>query len=274
MADVPPCSVPDSPPLTSQDMRDTDLIVMNRLRNRAIYNRTTDRYEGHEQENDTLLPITKTSTASSGNQDTPLGPPEPAGASSNPIVVDNDRDGSRVHPIDQRKPAISISQEPTKPKKASRKGDIPVSDKPTWKQNTGQPRRRSNNRPVQEPTPQGPGTGRSRNQQRNHHNNQGDMDQTNAPWTSPPTTTATTPPGPMGPPRDHKPGSPIPTGGSHIGSLPCPWAHKQPLAAALAPGALSPPAPIHPRVPPHLNHAKLDLIIHQVRMALMHREGP
>ena len=139
MADVPPCPAPDSPPLTTQEMRDTDLIVMNALRNRAIYNRDTDRCEGQEQDSDTLIPKHPAGTTGAGNQDTPLGPPGPVGASSNPIIVDTDRDGSRVYPIQHRKRAISVSPELTKPKKASRKGDIPTSDKPTGKDNDSQP---------------------------------------------------------------------------------------------------------------------------------------
>ena len=56
----------------------------------------------------------------------PQGPPGPAGASTNPIVIEQHRDGSSIYPTDTRKRAISVSPELTNPKKASRKGDIPT----------------------------------------------------------------------------------------------------------------------------------------------------
>ena len=133
LADMHPGSAPDSPPLSTQEMRENDLLVMCRIGNRQQYNRDTDKYDNPGTDSDTLLTNTEIGTAGTGNWDIPPGPPEPAGASTNPIIVENHKDGSNIHPIDSRKRAISVSPELSNPKKASRKGDIPTPGGPTGK---------------------------------------------------------------------------------------------------------------------------------------------
>ena len=115
---------------------------------------------------------------------------------------------------------------------------------------------------------------RSRNRQPNNsnsHNNQGSRNQTNAPRAPPQWPERQ--PGPMGPAQGPPTWQPNPHWRQPYWQAPVPQGPHNPWYQPWQQGPQA-PQPQYSHTWPPLDPANLDLIIHQVRMALMYREGP